>query len=45
MCFVGYQLEGLRAKMARSLQTVALFSLFRGLPIREIFLPNFQKSQ
>ena len=35
MCFVGYLLEGPRAKMARSLKTVALFSLFRWLPIKQ----------
>ena len=37
MCFVGYQLEGLRVKMARSLKKVALFSLFRWLPIEGTF--------
>ena len=45
MCFVAYYLGGLRAKMVRSLKIVALFGLFHRLPIREIFLPNFQKSQ
>ena len=37
MCFVDYLLEGLRAKMARSFQTVALFNLFQWLPIEGPF--------
>ena len=37
MCFVGYQLEGLRAKMARTLKWIALFNLFQWLPIEGHF--------
>ena len=37
MCFVGYLLEGLRAKMAQNLKMVALFSLFRRQPIEGTF--------
>ena len=37
MCFVGYQLEGLCAKMARDLKWIALFNLFQWLPIEGTF--------
>ena len=43
MCFVDYQLEGLRAKMARSLKMVALFSLFRRLLLGEDFFVHSSK--